>query len=63
MAKTPRVVIAEDDTNILDLLRHVLTGEGYEVIPANDGEEGLEAVRRSRPDLLITDVMMPKKNG
>jgi DNA-binding response OmpR family regulator len=63
MAKTPKIVIAEDDANILDLLHHVLKGEGYEITPAKDGEEGLAAVRRVKPDLLITDVMMPRKNG
>ncbi len=63
MAKTTRVVIAEDDPHILQLLQHVLTAQGYEVTPAKDGEEGLEAVKRLKPDLLITDVMMPRRNG
>lgn len=61
--KTPRIVIAEDDNNILDLLQHVLKGEGYDITTAADGEEGLEAVKKVKPDLLITDVMMPRKNG
>jgi DNA-binding response OmpR family regulator len=62
MAKT-KIVIAEDDAHILDLLHHVLAGQGYEVTPAKDGEEGLEAVKRVHPDLLVTDVMMPRRNG
>lgn len=63
MAKTSRIVIAEDDPHILQLLEHVLAVDGYEVTTTKDGEEGFEAVKRIKPDLLITDVMMPRRNG
>src|SRR5262245_29901701 len=63
MPKTSRIVLAEDDPHILELLEHVLTSQGYEVTATHDGEAGLEAVRRIRPDLVITDVMMPRRNG
>lgn len=63
MAKTARIVIAEDDPHILQLLEHVLSVEGHQVTTAKDGEEGLETVKRLKPDLLITDVMMPRRNG
>ena len=58
-----RIVLAEDDPNILQLLEHVLTVKGYDVTATKDGEEGLEAVRRIKPPLLIADVMMPRRNG
>ncbi len=63
MAKGSRIVLVEDDVHILELLRHVLAGQGYEVAIAKDGEEGLAEVLRVHPDLLITDVVMPRKNG
>ena len=63
MAPTARIVIAEDDPHILELLHHVLSGQGYDVTSTKDGEEGLEAVRRLHPDLVLTDVMMPRRNG
>jgi two-component system, OmpR family, response regulator MprA len=58
-----KIVLAEDDPFILQLLDHMLTARGYQVIATPDGEEALAAVRRERPALLITDVMMPRKNG
>ena len=63
MDPKPRIVVAEDDPNILQLLEHVLTVKGYEVTAAKDGEEALESVRRVKPPLLIADVMMPRRNG
>jgi DNA-binding response OmpR family regulator len=63
MSKTARIVLVEDDPHILQLLQHVLSMDGYEVIAAKDGEEGLAAVKQVKPALLITDVMMPRRNG
>jgi DNA-binding response OmpR family regulator len=57
------IVLAEDDLNILQLLHAFLTNKGYEVYKAVDGEEALHLVEEVKPDLLITDVMMPKLNG
>jgi two-component system, OmpR family, alkaline phosphatase synthesis response regulator PhoP len=58
-----RVLVVEDDPSIMQGLRINLEMEGYEVIGAEDGEKGLELVRRERPDLLILDVMLPRMNG
>jgi DNA-binding response OmpR family regulator len=57
------IVIAEDDPNILNLLYVFLSGRGYTVSTAVDGREALALVEQVKPDLLITDVMMPNMNG
>jgi DNA-binding response OmpR family regulator len=58
-----RVLVVEDDKSILLGLRINLSSEGYDVLVAEDGERGLEIVRREQPDLIILDVMLPKING
>jgi CheY-like chemotaxis protein len=58
-----RILVVEDDPNIRNLLVHFLQSRGYEVAAAADGLEGLKKVEEARPDLLVTDVMMPKMNG
>jgi two-component system alkaline phosphatase synthesis response regulator PhoP len=61
--KARRVLIADDEPDILEILKYNLTGEGYEVVTAKDGDEALEKARRTQPDLVVLDVMMPKKTG
>ena len=56
-------MIADDEPDILEILKFNLDNEGYEVITAKDGDEAIEKARRNQPDLVILDVMMPKKNG
>jgi DNA-binding response OmpR family regulator len=58
-----RIVIADDEPNILISLEFLMKREGYEVHLARDGAEALEVVRRVAPQLLLLDVMMPKKTG
>ncbi|HNI57764.1 MAG TPA: response regulator, partial [Elusimicrobiota bacterium] len=58
-----KILIAEDDPNILGLLSVFLSGLGYEVALARDGQEALEMAAQVKPDLLIADVMMPRMNG
>ncbi|MFO0736930.1 MAG: response regulator transcription factor [Labilithrix sp.] len=58
-----RVLVVEDDPSIAIGLRINLESEGYEVQVAEDGERGLELARTMEPDLIILDVMMPKRNG
>jgi DNA-binding response OmpR family regulator len=58
-----KILIAEDDPNILNLLNVFLSGQGYQVTAATDGQDALEKIPGLRPDLLITDVMMPRMNG
>lgn len=58
-----RVLVVEDDPSIAIGLRINLESEGYAVTVAEDGERGLELARSTSPDLIVLDVMLPKKNG
>lgn len=57
------ILVAEDNPDIQGILRHCLEGEGYEVHVAADGQEALALYRSLHPDLLVLDVMMPRKSG
>ncbi|MBK1718348.1 response regulator transcription factor [Thiocystis violacea] len=58
-----RVLIVDDEPNILIAVEFLMRREGHEVISARDGEAGLVAARIDRPDLIVLDVMMPKLDG
>ena len=58
-----RVLIIDDEAPIRLLCRVNLEAEGMEVIEASDGESGIEAARRERPDVILLDVMMPRLDG
>ncbi len=58
-----RVLVVDDEEAIRDLLHEYLEGRGYRVTVAVDGEDGIEAFQRSRPDLALIDFLLPKKNG
>jgi DNA-binding response OmpR family regulator len=53
----------EDDTSIREVLRDRLDLEGFQVLEAKDGEEGLSTAVREHPDLILLDILMPKMNG
>jgi two-component system response regulator MprA len=57
------VLLAEDDPDVADLVRHVLEAEGYHVELARDGAEALERFEACCPDLVVLDVMMPRLTG
>ena len=59
----PKILICDDDPDILRSIELDLKGEGYSVVQAQDGLEALEQMNRHQPDLLILDVMMPKLDG
>ncbi|WHI52496.1 response regulator transcription factor [Microbulbifer sp. MLAF003] len=58
-----RILLIDDDTELTDLLREFLTGEGFEVTAANDGGRGLELAQSQNFDALVLDVMLPVHNG
>lgn len=58
-----RVLIVDDDPNLVRALTFVLRKEGYVTDTATDGEEAINKTRQHKPDLIFLDVMMPKKNG
>lgn len=60
---TKKVLIADDEPNIVISLEFLLRREGFAVSVAVDGEEALHKARAERPDLVLLDVMMPKMNG
>jgi DNA-binding response OmpR family regulator len=63
MAEQARILMIEDDREIASTLRSVLEGAGYEVTHAQNGIEGEQQITDNRPDLIITDMMMPKLGG
>jgi DNA-binding response OmpR family regulator len=63
MARRRTVLGVDDDPVIVKLLQVNFEMEGYKVLTAPDGEEGLERAQRDRPDIVILDVMMPRLNG
>ena len=62
-AKTRKILIADDEPDILEIVSFNLQGEGYEVFTAKNGDEAIEEAKKNHPDLIILDVMMPRKNG
>lgn len=58
-----KILVADDEANIVISLEFLMKREGYEVTVARDGQETLEAIARDRPDLVLLDVMMPRMTG
>jgi len=58
-----RVVYIEDEMEMIELVRLVLTRQGYEVIGASGGRQGLDLIRQHHPDLVLLDLMMPDLDG
>jgi DNA-binding response OmpR family regulator len=60
---THKILVADDEPNIVISLEYLLKREGYTVVVARDGQEALDMIGRERPDLVLLDVMMPRKTG
>lgn len=58
-----KVLIVDDEKNIVDIIAFNLKKEGYDVITATDGEEGVKKTMEENPDLILLDIMMPKMDG
>lgn len=63
MTNQRKILVADDEPDILEILRFNLEKEGYEVITAPNGVDAIDQARKHLPDLIILDVMMPHKNG
>ncbi len=60
---THKILIADDEPNIVISLEYLMKREGFDVSVARDGQEALDVAEKSRPDLILLDVMMPHKTG
>jgi DNA-binding response OmpR family regulator len=63
VANGKRVLLVDDDTEIIDSMRTVLESRGYTVLTARDGNQGLVMAETENPDLVVLDMMMPKRSG
>jgi DNA-binding response OmpR family regulator len=61
--KQKRILIADDEEDLVTTLQFTLEKEGYECLTAYDGKEALDKAKRENPDLIVLDIMMPKMNG
>ena len=58
-----RILLVDDDVEIIESLKVALTAKGYEILIARDGNQGLAMAERENPSLVILDMMMPKRSG
>ena len=58
-----KIMIVDDEPDVVDLVKIVLKSEGYEVVTANSGREALEKIGTEMPDLVLLDIMMPQMDG
>lgn len=61
--KRKRILLVDDDAEIVESLRYALESKGFNVLVARDGNQGLAMAERENPDLVILDMMMPKRSG
>ncbi len=59
----PKVLVVDDDPDILDAVSMILETQGYKVVTAHDGIEGLATLKAEKPDLMILDLVLPKMDG
>lgn len=58
-----KILIVDDESSIIDMYKEKLTYDGFEVITATDGEDGLKEAQANKPDIILLDIIMPKMNG
>lgn len=61
--KQIKVLMAEDESEVLSIMSRKVAAQGYTVITANDGEEAWEKIQKESPDVIVLDLVMPKRNG
>jgi two-component system, OmpR family, alkaline phosphatase synthesis response regulator PhoP len=62
-SKGKKVLIADDEPDIIEIISYNLKKEGYDIYTAKDGDDALHKVKQVLPDLVLLDIMMPKKTG
>lgn len=63
VADKQTILVVDDEQDLLDLIEYNLQKEGFDVLKAEDGKEGIEMARKHRPNLMLLDIMMPKMDG
>jgi len=58
-----KILIADDRSEVVELVKVTLEGEGYQTIDASDGREALEKIGKEKPDLILLDIIMPRMDG
>lgn len=58
-----RILVVDDEVHLVDMVKIRLEAAGYSVICAHDGQEGLDKVKKEKPDLIVLDLMLPKMDG
>lgn len=63
MSKQKKILVIDDDANLVAFMTALLQDNGYQVVSARDGKEGLEKVGTDKPDVVLLDITMPEKSG
>ena len=63
MKQRPKILLVDDDVDLIKVMSGALESKAYEVIVAYNGQEGLEKARREKPDLVVLDILMPVADG
>lgn len=63
MAKRPRILLVEDDLQILDIYKDKFSKSGFEIFTSISAEEGIALLKKKKPDLVILDILLPKGDG
>ena len=63
MAKNYKILLVDDDPDFVKVTSRILQSKAYQVVSAADGDEGLNKMRKEKPDLVLLDIMMPGKDG
>jgi two-component system alkaline phosphatase synthesis response regulator PhoP len=63
MAAKRKILVVDDEPDLVDMLKMALQGAGYDVVTAGDGQQGVDLARSAKPDAIVLDIMMPCKDG